>query len=57
MIKLNYHSSQKRLTDINKKELSNNKEDIILNERLIMIEMKHPFIVKLEYAFQTVLLI
>jgi len=33
MIKLNYHSSQKRLTDINKKELSNSKEDIIWKRR------------------------
>ena len=31
--------------------IDNNKEDIILNERQIMIKSKHPFIVKLEFAF------
>ena len=31
--------------------VQNNKEDIILNEREIMINTKHPFIVKLDYAF------
>ena len=34
--------------------VQNNKEDIILNEREIMINTKHPFIVKLDYAFQSV---
>ena len=31
--------------------INNNKEEIILNESEIMINIKHPFIVKLEYAF------
>jgi|LakMenEpi03Aug12_release.lakeMendotaPanAssembly.Ray.scaffolds.fasta_scaffold5076214_1 serum/glucocorticoid-regulated kinase 2 len=31
--------------------LDNNKEDIVLNERHIMIHVNHPFIVKLEFAF------
>lgn len=35
--------------------IENNKEDIILNERQIMIKSKHPFIVKIEFAFQSVI--
>lgn len=31
--------------------LGNNKEDIILNEREIMINSKHPFIVKVDFIF------
>lgn len=31
--------------------LKNNKEDIILNERQIMIQLNHPYIVNLEFAF------
>jgi len=34
--------------------LENNKEDIIINERDIMINSKHPFIVKVDFIFQTV---
>jgi hypothetical protein len=30
------------------------KEDIIMNEKEIMQNVKHPFIVKLDYIFQTV---
>ena len=37
--------------------LENNKEDIIINERDIMINSKHPFIVKVDFIFQTVPLI
>jgi serum/glucocorticoid-regulated kinase 2 len=31
--------------------LENQKEDIIMNERQIMMQTNHPFIVKLEFAF------
>ena len=34
--------------------VSKNKEDIIMNEKEIMQNVKHPFIVKLDYIFQTV---
>jgi len=34
--------------------IDNDKQDIIINELTLMKNMNHPFIVKLEYAFQTV---
>jgi serum/glucocorticoid-regulated kinase 2 len=49
-----HHINQKfyALKVIDKKFIiDNNKEDIILNERQIMIHVKHPFIVKLDFAF------
>lgn len=40
---------------ISKKEmLTKDKEENVFNERNIMARMKHPFIVKLHYAFQNV---
>ena len=34
--------------------VENNKEDIISNEKDILMSINHPFIVKLDYIFQTV---
>ena len=31
--------------------IENQKDEIIINERHIMIQLSHPFIVKLNYAF------
>lgn len=34
--------------------LKRDKEEIVFNERNILINVNHPFIIKLHYAFQTV---
>ena len=35
--------------------LKGDKEELVFNERNILMNLNHPFIIKLHYAFQTVL--
>ena len=40
---------------IDKKEMiSRDKEELVFNERNILMSLNHPFLIKLHYAFQTV---
>ena len=36
--------------------INNDKKDIIMNERSIMIKNKHPFVANMDFAFQSVII-